>query len=412
MERLWLTAALILASASVILSAFRAGLLSAGVVVCVLLVLEAVRVGRGFVLRTVGGGIVPVHFWQESLALLGGHPLGVGSSGFLNANAAASTGVETLDSAHNLGLQVVMVGGIPLLVPVAGIVVAVCVLSLRSWSRAARGGDVPPADLLAGALAGLAGFGVALQTHFTAPSTTVLAGLLLGVLVARTPGGGLRARLQAGGLRVPAKVIRTAILFGWAVWLVVVMSAEVPLAADIEAASQGNLAAADAAFETARAIRSWDGDLTSIAAQSFAAAADAQVSDAAPRAVDWAERSRALLPGTVATESALAVGQLSSGDAQGARQTLEALVEVAPHDVAVAVQHAVVLYLLGDSSGSAVEVRRALVLEPTEPTALRLRDILINGKRRPRSATLFPFGGYGARVASPLTRAVTRLPER
>lgn len=344
--------------------------------------------------------------------MLGGHPLGVGSSGFLNANAAASTGVETLDSAHNLGLQVVMVGGIPLLVPVAGIVVAVCVLSLRSWSRAARGGDVPPADLLAGALAGLAGFGVALQTHFTAPSTTVLAGLLLGVLVARTPGGGLRARLQAGGLRVPAKVIRTAILFGWAVWLVVVMSAEVPLAADIEAASQGNLAAADAAFETARAIRPWDGDLTSIAAQSFAAAADAQVSDAAPRAVDWAERSRALLPGTVATESALAVGQLSSGDAQGARQTLEALVEVAPHDVAVAVQHAVVLYLLGDSSGSAVEVRRALVLEPTEPTALRLRDILINGKRRPRSATLFPFGGYGARVASPLTRAVTRLPER
>lgn len=56
-ERLWLTAALILASASVILSAFRAGLLSAGVVVCVLLVLEAVRVGRGFVLRTVGGGM-------------------------------------------------------------------------------------------------------------------------------------------------------------------------------------------------------------------------------------------------------------------------------------------------------------------------------------------------------------------
>ena len=154
------------------------------------------------------------------------------------------------------------------------------------------------------------------------------------------------------------------------------MSAEVPLGAGVSAASRGDLAAADAAFEDARTIRPWDGDLSSIAAQSFAAAADAQVPDAAPRAVKWAELSRAVLPGTVATERALAVGQVNSGDARGAQQTLETLVELAPRDVSVAVQHAIVLYLVGDISGSAVEVRRALDLDPDEPTALRLREIL------------------------------------
>ncbi len=453
-ERAWLTAGLLLAVTSVILSASRAGLLAAGVVLLVLLLLELVRLGRGFARRTAFGGIAALllllggalavpftrdrllgssplstsslearfTFWRDSLAVLGGHPLGVGASGFLNANASASTGVGTLDSPHNWLFQTAMAGGIPLLVLVLGIVVAAAAVGVRAWrlvacgataaepggstGPSARGGvadagraapgrpsvahaaavlaraDAARADLLAAALAGLSGFGVALLTHFTAPSTTILAALLVGVLVAQPGahpgrlGGLLPGRPGSGAGRSVVAGIRTVLLVGWAVWLVVLTGAEVPLAAGVAAAARSEVAAAEESFETAQRLRPWDADLASIAAQSFAAAADAQVRGAAPPTVAWAERSRAVLPDTVATERALAVGQLSSGDAAAAAHTLDALAVVAPRNVAVAVQHAVALYLAGDISGCEIAVRHALTLDPAEPTALRLRGII------------------------------------
>ena len=459
-ERAWLTTGLLLAVASVVLSASRAGLLAAGVVVLVLLALELVRLGRGFARRTALGGIAALllllggalavpftrgrllgssplstsslearfTFWRDSVAVLGNNPFGVGASGFLNANAAASVGESTLDSPHNWLFQTAMAGGIPLLVLVLGIVAAAAACGVRAWrlvacsatdavradrssapgtgiagvgtgragpAQAGRGSvahaaavlaraDAARADLLAAALAGLSGFGIALLTHFTAPSTTILAGVLVGVLVAGAPrgrsgkqlGAQRRDRLGTVAARALGGGIRTVVLVGWAVWLVVLMSAEVPLAAAVVAAATADLAAAEESFESAQRLRPWDGDLASIAAQSFAAAADAQVPGAADRAVAWAERSRAVLPDTVATERALAVGQLSSGDAAAAVRTLDALAVIAPQNVAVAVQQAVALYLSGDISGCDTAVRRALALDPAEPTALRLRGIL------------------------------------
>ncbi|MBG6058642.1 O-antigen ligase [Cryobacterium sp. MP_M5] len=414
LERGWLTAALALAATTVILSASRAGFLAALTVVVVLVVLEITRagqagrsrrrrrllVGAAAVATLVGGALaVPLTrerllgssplstqslqgrfaFWQDSLDVLGVHPLGVGASGFLNANASASTGEGTLDSPHNWLLQVAMAGGFPLLAVVLGIIVAASLGGVRRWLAAARGGtDSDRTDLLAGALAGLAAFGVALLTHFTAPSTTIVAAMLLGILVARGPDGGMGAGSSAR-VRGGATGIRTVLLSFWAIWLIVIMSAEVPLAAGVLATARGDVSAADAEFRQAQSLRPWDADLAGIAAQSFAAASDAEVAGAAPLAVSWAERSRVPLPGTVATERALAVGQVNSGDVTEAGRTLAALVEVAPHDAAVAVQHAVVLYLLGDISGCAGEVRRALELDPAEPTALRLRDVLFSG---------------------------------
>ena len=446
-ERAWITAGILLAVTSVILSASRAGLLAAGVVVLVLLSLELVRLGRAFARRIALSGIAALllllggalavpftrgrllgssplstsslearfTFWRDSLAVLGSHPFGVGVSGFLNANAAASAGESTLDSPHNWLFQAAMAGGIPLLVLVLGTVVAAASGGLRAWrqvacretdaargsaAHAARGSaahaaavlaraDAARGDLLAAALAGLSGFGVALLTHFTAPSTTILAAVLVGVLVAGAPcgqsggqlrglGGQLRGRLGSAAARSAGGGIRSVALVGWAVWLVVLMSAEVPLAAGVAGAARGNIAVAEESFESAQRLRPWDADLASIAAQSFAAAADAQVPGAAPRAVAWAERSRAVLPDTVATERALAAGQLSGGDAAAAVRTLDALAVVAPQDVAVAVQYAVALYVSGDISGCDVAVRRALALDPAEPTALRLRDILFS----------------------------------
>jgi len=406
-ERLWLSAGLLMAAASVVLSASRAGLLAAGISTLVLLVLEVRRRGAARMRRTLLVGFcallvlaaaalaVPLTrsrllgssplsesslearfvFWQNGLALLGSHPLGVGASGFLNANAGATTGDSTLDSPHNWLLQVALAGGLPLLALVLGIVCVAAVGGLRRWQRSAHEAtDTAGTDLLAAALAGLAGYGVALLTHFTAPSTTIVAAVLVGVLVAHLPGG-----RPAGPVGRTAGSIRSVLLAGWAIWLVVLMSAEVPLAAGVGSAAHGDLAAAEASFQSARVLRPWDADLSSIAAQSFAAAADAQVPDAGQRAVEWAERSRALLPATVDTERALAVGQLNTGDTAAAVDTLAALAALAPLDATVAVQHAIALYLADDISGSAVEVRRALSLDPAEPTALRLQAILISG---------------------------------
>ncbi|MDY7542563.1 MULTISPECIES: O-antigen ligase family protein [unclassified Cryobacterium] len=453
-ERAVLSAALVLSLATVVLSASRAGLVAAFVVLVTLSALELARLrlarrrtnstefsgktiknslptrvsgkksvelvhsergpGRGRALRIVvvaggavlflvGGafavpftrdrllGVSPLSgsslearfaYWQQSIDALAGRPFGVGASGFLNANASASTWADTLDSPHNWIFQVLLAGGIPLLLVVLGIFVSVGVVGVRVWRRAAIGqADAARADVLAAAGAGLAGYGVALLTHFTAPSTTIVAGLLLGLLVSRAPkartssprsspaGSGPAVRRGVAG-------IRSGLLVLWAVWLVLLVGADVPLAAGVSAAARGDLSGAAASFERAQVLRPWDADLASIAAQSFAAEADAQVAGAAGSAVTWAERSRALLPGTVATERALAVGQLGTGDITGAEATLAALAALAPNDVAVAVQHAVVLYLGGDAEASGLEIRRALTLDPADPTALKVRDFL------------------------------------
>ncbi|WP_104178813.1 tetratricopeptide repeat protein [Cryobacterium sp. Y50] len=299
-----------------------------------------------------------------------------------------------LDSPHNWVIQVLLAGGIPLLVVVVGLLVTAAVVGLSSWRRlgvpeplsaAARrstGGlvsaDVARSDVLAGAFAALGGFGVALLTHFTAPSTTIVAALLLGALVTRAPVGGLRVRLRSGSPRLAATAARTVLLGVWSIWLVILVSAEMPLALDVSHAARGDIQAAESAFDAAYAIRPWDADLAGIAAQSFAAAADARVPGAATLAVYWAERSRAALPHTTTTERALAVGQFADGNATGAVKTLDALVKLAPTDPTIAVQNAIALYTNGDTDGALREVKRALALDPTNEVALHFEEILLH----------------------------------
>ncbi|TFD45846.1 hypothetical protein E3T55_18050, partial [Cryobacterium frigoriphilum] len=430
-ERWALSAALLLAAVTVVLSAARAGLLAAGVTLGVLLLLEIVRGDRAAAVRTavigasaalllvLGTLLVPFTrdrvlgasplaaqslegrfaFWSDSLAILLAHPGGVGPSGFLNAYSSAGTATDsaTLDSPHNWLFQVALAGGLPLL----GLVLAILGVGawggVRGWRRACfTETDASRRDLQAAALAGLAGFGVALLTHFTAPSTTIVAAVLAGLLLAADPTGGARARLAGAGNAALARGVRTAALVFWTAALLMVMSAEVPLSAGVTAAARGQLADADSAFDHARSLRPWDADLASIAAQSFAAASDAasaaasQASaepadraaaasvavDAGQLAIEWAQRSRAELAGTVATERALAVGQLAVGDVTGAGRTLAVLVRLAPNDPAIAVQNAIVLYAGGDIAGAAVEVERALELDPQNETAGKLRRIL------------------------------------
>lgn len=430
-ERWMLSAALLLAGLTVVLSASRAGLLAAAVSIGVLLALEIGRGDRASARRavvvgasaaaalTVGALLVPFTrdrvlgasplaaqslegrfaFWNDSLAILVAHPFGVGASGFLNAYSSAGTATDsgTLDSPHNWLFQVALAGGLPLLVLVIVVIVAGAWGGVRGWRAACRSTtDAVRPDLQAAALAGLAGFGVALLTHFTAPSTTIVAGVLAGALLAVGPSGGARDRLGTVANNRLARGALTAALVGWTAALLTVVSADVPLNVGVSAAARGQIETADSAFDQAQSLRPWDADLASIAAQSFAAASDAASSaassagpstpqgaaalasaaDAGQLAVEWARRSRADLPDTVATERALAVGQLAVGDATGAARTLAVLVRLAPSDTALAVQNAVVLYTVGDISGTVSEVERALELDPQNETAQQLQRIL------------------------------------
>ncbi|MGY4859458.1 O-antigen ligase family protein [Cryobacterium sp. AP23] len=408
-ERAWLTGGLVMALVTVVVSASRSGLLAAAVVVVVLGVLAVLRapreqmrrvsvLGIGALLLLAGGALlVPftrdrvlgssplagqsaaarLDYWRQAVDLVGAHPFGVGASGFLNANAGSAVSDSTLDSPHNWLLQVALAGGIPLLLVVLGIAAwAVWKGARRWWRLAGQPAHASHADLLAAALAGLAGYGVGLLTHFTAPATAIPAALLLGVLLAVPAEGGWRANpRRAGAWRVGAS-LRTGLLALWVVWLIVLTGAEVPLAEGVAAARRGDVPAAEAAFGRAQALRPWDADLASIAAQSFAALADGGVAEAAAPAVVWAERSRMTLPGTVATEKALVVGQLASDDLNAAAGTLANLAVLAPRDSGVAAQYAVALYLQGDLAQSRAQVDRALGLDPADELALRVREAL------------------------------------
>jgi O-antigen ligase len=415
-ERAWLTGGLVLALVTVVLSASRAGLLAAGVVVVVLVLLALLRaprqgarrvllLGSGGLVVLVGGALlVPFtrdrvlgssplagqsaearfDYWRQAADLIISHPFGVGASGFLNANAGSATSGSTLDSPHNWLLQVALAGGIPLLVTVLVIGVVAAWHGVRRWRLlAGQPTAAVRADLHAAVLAGLAGYVVGLLTHFTAPATAIPAAMLLGVLLAVPAEGGLRVHPRCAPARRAAGGIRTGMLALWVVWFIVVTAAEVPLATGVAAADQGDLVAADDAFGRAQALRPWDADLASIAAQSFAALADGGVVEAAAPTVAWAERSRAVLPGTVATEKALAVGQLVSGDVDAAVDTLAAVVAMAPRDAWIAAQYAVALYLQGDLALSRNEAERALSLDPAEALALRVLEALNNPAPEP-----------------------------
>ncbi|MCU1534257.1 MAG: hypothetical protein JWR53_738, partial [Glaciihabitans sp.] len=151
--------------------------------------------------------------------------------------------------------------------------------------------------------------GIGLATQFTSPGAVILACLLVGVLVARPAGRQLRTIPRRAGVVVAA---------AWALVLAIGAGSGIALQQAVQV-SATDIAAADGLFAQAQSARPWDGDLPSIAAESFAAAASDKVPGAGPAAVRWAQRSLALAPDTQASLVALGVGQQASGDLDAAR---------------------------------------------------------------------------------------------
>ena len=276
--------------------------------------------------------------WQETFRMIAAHPLlGVGPSGFVDALPAYTTpswfrttglGVTT-DSPHSALLQAAVAGGIPLAVLAVALVIATIALAIR---RIRSGGIGEQGELVLGALLALIGFGVALLATFTTPGTTVLAAFLAGIVVSVAPlptrtVTATRARTIGTG-----RAIRTVLLSIWAAAIVVTTAAEVPLQNGATDAANGDISSALTNFETARALRPWDSDITVIEAQDLTEAAQDGAKGAESQALLWARVAHTQLPDSVLAAKSLAAAEQQNGDLLAATRTAVALNDTAPND--------------------------------------------------------------------------------
>jgi O-antigen ligase len=314
--------------------------------------------------------------WAESLRLLAASPLsGVGPSGYLDAivsqhDAAwyARVGEGTvLDSPHSWPLQAAVAGGLPLLA--VALVFSGYLLyrafagrsRLRSVAVPRRGDS--RRDLVVGAIAALVAMAAALATHFSGAATGILIGLLVGIVVAVAPRPDRALWRRA----------RTAIFGVWLVLLALTASAELPMQSALTATDARQ---ADVYFGRASALRPWDADLASIAAQSMTARADSGDAAAAAPAIAWAERALAVLPQSVPTRTALGVAQRAAGELDDSVRTLADLADDVPLDATIAYQHAISLAATGDLAATRAELERALALRPGDEAIRAALDSL------------------------------------
>ena len=132
----------------------------------------------------------------------------------------------------------------------------------RSVSNAIVGG---------GALAAVVGFGVALLTHFTTASTTILVSLLCGALVSSAYRPAARGqRRDTGVSRLPGSALAAAV----GAVLLVATAAEWSMERAISAVERGDSQTADAAFQMSERLRPWDADVALLAATALSTTID------------------------------------------------------------------------------------------------------------------------------------------
>jgi hypothetical protein len=279
--------------------------------------------------------------WQEALEIAAASPIvGVGPSGYAESVARSLSddwyrGIDpgqVLDSPHSIAFQALVAGGWPL--------VAIGVLGalLVAWRFVGALPRVllvdrpdPRAELVFSAGIALVGLLAGLMTHFTVAATGILGGLLVGIIVARP----VRVRPPRA-----VGVVLTAVLAVWAVALAVATAADYRVAAAIQARTAVE---ASAEFEAAVALRAWDADLLSIAAQSLTQRADFGDPAAPALAIEWAKRAMVALPESLAPRIAHGVATRISGDPASAASLLSTLRDEYPDNPDVALQLAIAL---------------------------------------------------------------------
>lgn len=233
---------------------------------------------------TVSGRLL---LWRETLHLVGRHPiLGVGPSQFENAIVAEHTlqwqqkvgPANPPGSPHDLVLQALMAGGVVLLGAAGGIAVLAARNALSAHRKA-------PDTWMAGCLAGLGGYAVALMFHLTSPGTTIPAAVIGGSLLAVTPATRHRLRTEASvRIVLPAISLFMAIVFAGGA------AAEICLQQGHDEVARGNLGYANSDYLLARDLLAWDPDLPGQVLHSFVARALAGDKAAVIYATAWSRR--------------------------------------------------------------------------------------------------------------------------
>jgi len=234
---------------------------------------------------TVSGRLL---LWRETLRLVARHPiLGVGPSQFENAIVAEHTlqwqqkvgPANPPGSPHDLVLQALMAGGVVLVGAAGGI----AVLAARNALSAHR--KAPDDTWMAGCLAGLGGYAVALMFHLTSPGTTIPAAVIGGSLLAVTPATRHRLRTEASvRIVLPAISLFMAIVFAGGA------AAEICLQQGHVEVARGNLGSANSDYLLARDLLAWDPDLPGQVLHSFVAIALAGDKSAVIYATAWSRR--------------------------------------------------------------------------------------------------------------------------
>ena len=300
---------------------------------------------------------------SETLALIAGQPLtGVGPSGFVDAIPAEHDRrwqqqigpAAPPDSPENWLLQAASSGGLGLLA-LALALVALTFARGRRTVDATRGG--PDRAALAGMLAGLSGYTVALLAHFTSPGTTPLAAVYAGAMLATVPGplwragamlagapgsvalaAGARRRrrtttpVDAAAARRPVRLGATLAASVLLVTLIAAAVAELPLRAALVHASRGELAGAQRDFTLAQRLRPWDASIAADATHAYAVLVQDGFPAATRPGLRWAARERAAWPDSVQGLSDMATLERAAGAYTAARRDIARAAALDPSD--------------------------------------------------------------------------------
>ena len=314
--------------------------------------------------------------WSHALDLVEDHlAAGVGPSGFVDAlpayvdqSFAQSVGDRfPTDSPHSWPLQLLVAGGVPLLI-IALVGVALFIRS--ALTRISNATESAGKQQLTVALAAVCAYGLALLTHFTSPGTTGLVAFLAGGLVAcqrQAPG---RPVGFAGLARAVAssKIAGLGLVVAALAMVVPAAAAEWSMADGARAAREGDIAGAENYFERAYSLRPWDSDTSMLAAQAFAGPATDGDPVAAANAVRWGNRAMERTPHSLEAGIATAIGHIYSGDLTAAKSLLDTLAVTAPYSSGVYLQRGVANFGLGRPAESIADLEEAAMLDPKSGT--------------------------------------------
>lgn len=339
----------------------RIALVVTGAVCLVVLALPSAR-GRLGVISTVSGRL---DLWRMTTRMVGDHwLLGTGPSTFADrvgryetlAWARSHGSATVVDSPHDWVLQALVAGGgVMLLAVLAGLAWFLVVAVRRCRADPSWWAPLVAVLTCVGAM----------TVNPTSAGPLVVALFLAGGLV------GVERSGPSRGAFALLPLASAAVLTAGCVASVV---SDLALRHALDAAAGGRLTAAVHDLATARRWHPYDADVSQLGAQGLAVLADRGVREAAAPAAEAARASLTHAPGSCPSLVVLGLALRVEGRYAEARTALDQAVADCPARPQAYVQRAVLGLRTGNLSWAVDDLRRAVELDPEDPTARRLLD--------------------------------------